>query len=218
MTSYYDVLGVSRDASDADVRTAFRKLAREGHPDRFRVTAEKKAAEERFQLLTEAMNVLTNEARRKVHDLELEKNRPRSHDPAALARVYLAKGVKAYREGDFPEAMMHFDLAVNHYDKDAKAYHYLALSCMKVVGQLRRGVDAIEAAIRLDGNNALFHRDAGKLYMLAGLNSKSERHLEQALAWLPEDTETLKLLQEVRPRKGMSGERRIPSGTFGRKG
>jgi uncharacterized protein HemY len=79
-------------------------------------------------------------------------------------------------------------------------------------------VDAIEAAIRLDGNNALFHRDAGKLYMQAGLTSKAERHFEQALTWLPEDAETLNLLQEVRPKKGVSGERKTPSGVFGRKG
>ena len=96
--------------------------------------------------------------------------------------------------------------------------HYLALSCMRVIGQVRRGVEAIEAAIKLDGNNALFHRDAGKLYMQAGLNSKAERHFEQALTWIPEDAETLKLLQMVRPRKGVSGERKTPSGTFGRKG
>jgi curved DNA-binding protein CbpA len=218
LRNYYDVLGVSRDTSESEVRVKFRLLAREGHPDRFRDPAEKKAAEERFQLLTEAVNVLTNPARRKAHNLELEKDRPISQDPAAVARVYLAKGVKAYREGDYPDAIAQFDLAVKHYDKDAKAFHYLALSCMKVVGQVRRGVDAIEAAIKLDGNNALFHRDAGKLFAMAGLNSKAERHLEQALSWLPEDAETLKLLKEVRPKKGSSGERKTPSGIFGRKG
>ncbi|MDL2716958.1 MAG: DnaJ domain-containing protein [Acidobacteriota bacterium] len=217
MTSYYDVLGVSRDASDEEVRAKFRLLARDGHPDRFRDVAQKKTAEEHFQLLTEAMNVLTNPARRRAHDTELEKNRPLSQDPAAIARVYLAMGVKAYREGNFPDAITQFDLAVRHYDKDAKAFHYLGLACMKVVGQVRRGVDAIEAAIKLDGNNALFHRDAGKLYILAGLNAKAERHLEQALSWLPEDAETLKLLEEVRPKKGQSGERKPPSGIFGRK-
>ena len=218
MTNYYEVLGVPRDASESEVRGKFRLLARDRHPDRFREADEKKVAEERFQLLTEAMNVLTNPTRRKVHDLELEKKRPISQDPAAQARAYLAMGVKAYREGNFADAITQFDLAVKHYDRDAKAYHYLALACMKVVGQVRRGVDAIEAAIRLDGNNALFHRDAGKLFMQAGLNSKAERHFEQALAWLPEDAETLKLLQEVRPKKGLSGERRLPSGIFGRKG
>ena len=218
MTNYYDVLGVARDASESEIRNKFRVLARENHPDRFSEPDKKRAAEDRFQLLTEAMNVLTNEARRKGHDLDLEKNRPVSQDPAAIARVYLAKGAKSYREGNFPDAITQFDLAVNHYDKDAKAWHYLALSCMKVVGQVRRAVEAIEAAIRLDPNNALFHRDAGRAYMMAGLNAKAERHLEEALTWLPEDAETLTLLQKIRPRKPTSGVKKPPSGIFGRKG
>lgn len=218
MTNYYDVLGVTRDASESEVREKFRVLAREAHPDRFQDAVEKRTAEDRFQILTEAMNVLSSPARRKTHDLDLEKQRPISQDPAAQARIYLAKGAKAYREGNFPEAISQFDLSVKHYEKDAKAQHYLALACMKVMGQVRRGVDAIETAIRLDPNNALFHRDAGKLYILAGLNSKAERHLELALTWIPEDAETLKLLADVRPKKGTSGERRTPSGIFGRKG
>jgi curved DNA-binding protein CbpA len=218
LTNYYDVLGVTRDASESEVREKFRVLAREAHPDRFQDVAEKQTAEERFQVLTEALNVLSSPMRRKNHDLDLEKQRPISQDPAAQARIYLAKGVKAYREGNFPEAISQFDLSVKHYEKDAKAQHYLALACMKVMGQVRRGVDAIETAIKLDPNNALFHRDAGKLYILAGLNSKAERHLEQALSWIPEDAETLKLLADVRPKKGTSGERRSPSGIFGRKG
>ena len=218
MTNYYDVLGVARDASESEIRNKFRVLARENHPDRFTEPEKKRSAEDRFQLLTEAMNVLTNAARRKAHDAELEKNRPISQDPAGQARVYLAKGVKSYREGNFPDAIQQFELSVNHYDKDAKAWHYLALACMKVVGQVRKGVDAIEAAIKLHSNNALFRRDAGKLYIMAGLNAKAERHLEEALTWLPEDPETLTLLHKVRPNKPTSGVRKPPSGIFGRKG
>ncbi len=218
MTNYYDVLGVARDATESEIRNKFRVLARENHPDRFSEPEKKRAAEDKFQLLTEAMNVLTSQARRKAHDTELEKNRPISQDPAGQARVFLAKGVKSYREGNFPDAIVQFDLAVNHYDRDAKAWHYLALACMKVVGQIRRGVDAIEAAIRLDPNNALFRRDAGKLYIMAGLNAKAERHLEEALTWLPGDSETLTLLHKIRPDKPTSGVKKPPSGIFGRKG
>ncbi len=218
MTSYYDVLGVARDASESEIRNRFRVLARENHPDRFTEPEKKRAAEDRFQFLTEAINVLTNEARRKAHDAELDKNRPISQDPAAQARIFLAKGVKSYREGNFPDAMAQFELSVHHFDRDAKAFHYLALACMKVVGQVRKGVDAIETAIKLDPNNALFRRDAGKLYIMAGLNAKAERHLEEALTWLPEDPETLSLLMKVRPKRPTSGVKKPPSGIFGRKG
>jgi DnaJ-class molecular chaperone len=218
VTNYYDVLGVSRDATAAEITNKFRALAREQHPDRYSDLERKSSAEFKFQILTEALNVLTNPARRKAHDAELEKNRPVTQDPAGQARVFLAKGVKSYREGNFPDAIQQFELAVNHYDKDAKAWHYLALSCMKVVGQTRKGVDAIEAAIKLDSNNALMRRDAGKLYIMAGLSAKAERHLEEALTWMPEDPETLTLLMKVRPDRPTSGVRKPPSGIFGRKG
>ena len=215
MINYYDVLGVARDAEESAIRERFRVMAREAHPDRFREPEKKKAAEDRFQLLTEAVNVLTSVARRKAHDFELDKHKPAAQDPQSIARVYLSKGVKSYKDGNYSEAIQQFDLAVKHYDKDPKAFHYLAMSCLKVVGQVRKGADAIEAAIKLDPNNALFHRDAGKLYAIAGLNSKAERHLEEALTWLPTDPETQRLLQEVRTD---TKPKKTPSGFFGRKG
>jgi molecular chaperone DnaJ len=53
---YYDVLGVARDASDGDIKKAFRKLARELHPD---VNPDPDAAE-RFRSASEAYEVLSN--------------------------------------------------------------------------------------------------------------------------------------------------------------
>ena len=68
--NYYEVLGVERSASEQQIREQFRKLAREQHPDRY--TGPNKAdAERRFQVLTEAVNILTNAAKRKQHDAEL---------------------------------------------------------------------------------------------------------------------------------------------------
>lgn len=222
MTNYYEILGVSRDATESMIRERFRVLAREAHPDRQRDPDKKRVAEDRFQLLTEAVNVLTNEARRKAHDFELEKDKPVTQDPQAIGRLYLAKGVKSYKEGLFQEALSFFEMAVGHYDKDAKAYHYLALACIKVMGKGRRGVEAIEAAIKLDANNGLFRRDAGKLYLMAGLHSKAVRHLEAALEWFPEDPETKKLYAEAKENdhdstKPRSGSR-PRSGIFGPKG
>lgn len=64
---YYKVLGVARDATDEDIRKAFRKLARQYHPD---VAKDKKLAEERFKEINEANEVLSNpETRRKYDEL-----------------------------------------------------------------------------------------------------------------------------------------------------
>ena len=63
--SLYDILGVERDATEAQIRKAFRKLTFEHHPDRFSGDARAKA-EERFQEITEAFNVLS----RRSHGVE----------------------------------------------------------------------------------------------------------------------------------------------------
>lgn len=62
---YYETLGVSRSASDAEIKKAFRKLAREYHPD---VAKNKKQAEEKFKEINEAYEVLGDPAKRKKYD------------------------------------------------------------------------------------------------------------------------------------------------------
>ena len=216
MTNYYEVLGVPRDASDAAVRERFRSIARDGHPDRFTDPARKAAAETRFQVLTEAVNVLTSPQRRKAHDFDLDKGKsePVAHDQQAVAKVYLAKGVKAYKDGDFPEAVAMFDLSVQHWNRDPKALHYLALACCKVPGQARKGVDAIEAALKMEPNNAAFLREAGKLYLAAGLRAKAERFFEEAARLNPDDSEVRRGLEELRP----ADSKNILGSLFGRRG
>ena len=62
---YYKSLGVSREASADDIRKAFRKLAREYHPD---VAKDKKAAEEKFKEINEAYEVLSDPVKRQKYD------------------------------------------------------------------------------------------------------------------------------------------------------
>lgn len=62
---YYDILGVGRSASEDEVKQAFRKLARESHPD---VNKDDKDAEERFKVINEAYQVLGNAERRRKYD------------------------------------------------------------------------------------------------------------------------------------------------------
>ena len=62
---YYKVLGVPRNASDEDIKKAFRKLARQYHPD---VAQDKKGAEEKFKEINEAYEVLGDPQNRKKYD------------------------------------------------------------------------------------------------------------------------------------------------------
>ncbi|MEY9965998.1 molecular chaperone DnaJ [Streptacidiphilus sp. MAP12-16] len=62
---YYKVLGVPKDASNAEIKKAYRKLAREFHPD---ANKGDHAAEERFKEISEANDVLSDPKRRKEYD------------------------------------------------------------------------------------------------------------------------------------------------------
>src|SRR5438874_8806269 len=62
---YYQSLGVERTASEEEIRKAFRKLARQYHPD---VAKDKKTAEEKFKEINEAYEVLGDPQKRKRYD------------------------------------------------------------------------------------------------------------------------------------------------------
>ena len=63
---YYQVLGVDRKATDADIKAAYRKLARKTHPD---ANKNDPTAEEKFKELIEAYEVLKDPEKRKRYDM-----------------------------------------------------------------------------------------------------------------------------------------------------
>ena len=65
MPNYYEILGISRSASNAQIRQAFRKLARQYHPD---VNPGDSNAEETFKLINEANSVLSEPDSRRKYD------------------------------------------------------------------------------------------------------------------------------------------------------
>lgn len=64
---YYDILGVSKGASEEDLKKAYRKLAREHHPDMVQ-GGDKTEKEERFKEINEAYQILSDPQKRKMYD------------------------------------------------------------------------------------------------------------------------------------------------------
>jgi len=96
--NYYDVLGVAANASDADIKKAFRTLARKYHPD---VAKDKAGAEIRFKEVNEANEVLSDpDKRRKYDELGENWNRPERQT---------AQQSGGFRGGAEEGAEFHFD-------------------------------------------------------------------------------------------------------------
>ena len=68
--NYYDVLGVKKDATDAEIKSAYRNLAKQYHPDKFSTASdsEKKAAEAKFKDINHAYGVLSDKEKRANYD------------------------------------------------------------------------------------------------------------------------------------------------------
>ena len=65
---YYSILGVSKDATADDLKKAYRKLAKQYHPDAQHTEEDKKKAEAKFKEINEAYSVLSDENKRRQYD------------------------------------------------------------------------------------------------------------------------------------------------------
>jgi curved DNA-binding protein CbpA len=200
-TDYYALLGVSREATETEIRERFRSLAREAHPDK--APARRRGeAEARFQELAQAVNVLTNAERRKLYDFELSMTHaaraPGEDD--GIAQEYIDQGIAAFREKRYADAAGNFGLAVRRNPQDARAQHYLGLASARS-GDVRSAVRALEGAMALDPQNARLLVDAGSIFRQAGLFIKAEKAYQEAVRWDPSASEARRALEEIRAQR-----------------
>lgn len=86
---YYQILGVSKNASQKDIQKAYRKLARQYHPD---VNPGDTAAEEKFKEINEAKEVLSDPEKRKEYDELSSYYQQYGHTPGAFGARGAARG------------------------------------------------------------------------------------------------------------------------------
>jgi curved DNA-binding protein CbpA len=193
----YDTLGLERDASDQDIRKAFRRLALKYHPDRF-ADDQRGEAEERFQGITEAFNVLSHPESRDKYDTEISKGTAdKTMDAKEISRRLAAKGSQLMREGKMAEAVEHLKGAIDHDDENARAHYFYGQVIGRLAGKERDALRHVEKAISLEPGNGTMMAEAAALSLSAGMKSRAVRHAQDALALDPTNSKATDVMSQA---------------------
>jgi curved DNA-binding protein CbpA len=195
LPNYYEILGVSKQATPAEVRQAYAKLAREGHPDRFSDPVQKEKAQQAFKDVTSAFNTLSSERERREYDLSLEK--PQAQTPEERAREAFALGQSAEKVQNFAEAADKYRAAAHHDPKEAKYLAALGQVLTRSAHTSREAVDAFEKAIQLDPRAASYYVALGELLLREGLRLRARKVVEAGRRAAPRDPQILALSEEL---------------------
>ena len=188
--SYYTILGVPKNATSKQIRERFLQLARDRHPDRF-ADEEKEDAEFAFQQITQAYNILHDPTRRRQYDedQDLSSKSPQQDVTAQAARVYMRRGIEAFKKKRYQEAATNLEQATQDDGKDPQAWFYLAQVYAQRTSLLSRALAAAAKACELDPANPEYLKKAGELAVMAGMNTRAIKYYRDALTFGGEDAE-----------------------------
>jgi Tfp pilus assembly protein PilF len=200
VADFYELLGVSRQATTAQIRKAYATIARDRHPDRFSDPAEKKKAEDFFKEATAAFNALANDRSRQAYDRELAQ--PKVTDPQEIAREAVARAMTLIEARDLAGAVELLRVAVHHAPQEARYHALLGRVMAKSPQWTREAVEAYETAIRLAPRTAAFHVELGRILLAKGMAIRARKLAESALELAPRDPEVQRLAAETGAGRG----------------
>jgi curved DNA-binding protein CbpA len=197
MADYYQLLGVTPQASAGEIRQAYARLAREKHPDRFTDPAAKQQAQRAFQDLTTAFNALTNPKSRQEYDQAREKPVPKT--PEEIATDAYERSQAALEAGQLDEAVQLLHTAVHH--APGQLGYQLALG--RALGRAtspqaaREAVQVLERVTQVAPNNATAFAELAAVLARQGLKLRAQKAVEAALRLAPRDARINRLAAEL---------------------
>ncbi|HPC83908.1 MAG TPA: DnaJ domain-containing protein [Thermoanaerobaculaceae bacterium] len=201
----YDVLGVTPGASTEQIRAAFRKLARERHPDRFQGSA-RAAAERAFQEITEAYNVLSDPGQRSRYDRQLESSHKETlTDPKEIAKALLGRALSSMKAGQHALADEAFIQAIAHDPQSARAHHLYGMFLAQQPTRLDEALRHLDQAAKIDPNNPKILLDASRLFARANMNQRALRLAQAAARLVPDDDSAQSWLRQLQAGNGREG-------------
>lgn len=198
--NYYDLLNVSRQSKDDEIKTAYYTLAKRFHPDRYQSDAPAgllEQVENLFCHLSEAYETLSKPAERAEYDQKLAAATPAPRKPASefeRAERSFAEGRKLFEHEHYARAEVYLKEAVTLKPEVARYRIMLGRALAKNPKHRKDAEEHFLKAIELDPKNALHYVELGKLYKEANLMTRAQKLFEQALQRNPTSEEVLREL------------------------
>jgi curved DNA-binding protein CbpA len=219
----YEILSVPKDATQAEIQTAYHQLAAQFHPDRFQSkefsSDIRSKAQQVFTYINEAYITLKNPAGRAAYDenrLSRESNADSRRKAGGAGRTdeetaeaFFSDGRALLAKGDFEKAAEQLNSCVFLRPEKAVYRHYLGIA-QSDMPRLRKSAEQhLLKAIELDGTSIASRLELAKLYIKVELRRKAEQQLQEILRWNPEHTEAGKLIAELEKFDDAKAGRRI---------
>lgn len=173
--SFYEVLGVPRDASADAIRAAYRKLARKHHPD---VNPGDKAAEEKFKKIATAYDVLGDDKKRAAYDEFGDASLQNNFDPTKAREYARWQNTRQQRSANFDDGPIEFDFAEMFGRSRGPARGRDLQATIQI--ELRQAIDGTELTADIPGQGPVRVRippgaDTGSTLRVPGKGSPGAR-------------------------------------------
>lgn len=183
--NYYQVLRVSKNASEEEIKTAYFQLARKFHPDRFdRLIIHEHGEQiaEVFDKITKAYRTLVSSDLKKDYDLgKPVGEREEDRDLGKKAEIKFRQAKTLYAQGRYEDALFLLDEAIRYKKTKADFFLLLAMTESKIPAYSKRAEEHFLKAIGLEPWNAEGYVGLGILYKAEGLILKATKMFQKAL-------------------------------------
>ncbi len=217
--SPFEKLGVLRDASPAEIRSAYMQLAKETHPDRYSAAsaAVRGIAEQAFREVTRAFELLSDPLSLSKYRADPERDRKEEQALDEAKRAIAGerefqKGEARLRLHDWSGALVHFEKAVEFYPEEGEYLAYCGWAYYLTHGHddqvFKKAFELVKRGAKLAPDREKPYLFLGRLCQAAERVELAEKMFMKAVECRPDSIEALRelrLLQMRRPKRGLLG-------------
>ncbi len=210
MLDYYLILGLTKSATASEIKSAYLKLARQYHPDRFQSEKEKKEANDRFALVTQAYKVLSGEQAKLDYDQSLHldsSGKPIESATLVQAKNAFRRALVLLKQGDYWRAANLLRMA-NRYDPDKAIFlSYLGLALVHTKQYAQEGMEKLHEALKRELFNPVIYINLALAYEKTDDREKAIYFYREALNWDPKNATAIRELGRLtnQGKKGLFG-------------